>query len=100
MAGVAAGTAAEKAFGEKGPPRVVIDETASVMITFAFLPLTAWALLAGFILNRVMDIVKPFPADRLQGLRGGWGIMMDDLVAGIYANLALRLGLALLALKG
>ena len=100
FAGVAAGTAAEKAFGEKDPPRVVIDEAASVMITFAFLPLTAWALLAGFTLNRVMDIVKPFPADRLQGLRGGWGIMMDDLVAGIYANLALRLGLALLALKG
>lgn len=100
LAGVAAGTAAEKAFGEKDPPRVVIDEAVSVMITFAWIPLTAWTLVTGFVLNRVLDIVKPFPADRIQALRGGWGIMMDDLVAGLYANLAIRLGLALLALKG
>lgn len=95
FAGVAAGTAAEKALGEKDPPRVVIDEAASVMITFAFVPLTAGVLLAGFILNRALDILKPFPAGRSQALPGGWGIMVDDLFAGIYANAALQLMRAL-----
>lgn len=100
VAGVAAGSAAESALGRKDPPCVVIDEAASVMLTFAAIPLTAWTIPAGFVLNRALDIVKPFPADRLQALRGGWGIMMDDVVAGIYANLALRIAWALLAARG
>ena len=100
LAGAAAGTAAEAALGRKDPPCVVVDEAVSAMITFAWVPLAPWTLAAGFVLNRILDIVKPFPADRLQALRGGWGIMMDDVVAGLYANLALRLAWALVSFQG
>lgn len=95
-AGIAASSAAEREWGRKDPPRIVIDEAASMMITFAGLPLSPWTVAAGFALNRVLDIVKPFPAGRMQDLRGGWGVMMDDAVAGLYANLLLRLALAVI----
>ncbi|MDD5556829.1 MAG: phosphatidylglycerophosphatase A [bacterium] len=93
--GAAAGTAAEASFGRKDSPRIVIDEAASMLVTFAGLPLGPAVLAAGFALNRIFDIVKPPPARALQELRGGWGIMLDDLVAGIYSNIVLRIGLAL-----
>ncbi len=89
--GVWASGIAEAAFGQHDSPRIVIDEAASIMVTFAGLPLTPLALLLGFIFNRLMDIVKPFPAAGIQKARGGWGIMLDDLIAGIYSNLIMRL---------
>jgi phosphatidylglycerophosphatase A len=63
--------------------------------TLLFLPLTPWTAGIGFVLFRIMDIVKPYPARQLEFLPGGWGIIADDLMAGIYANLCLR-GLLLL----
>ncbi len=76
--------------GRKDPGEVVIDEAAGLFVTMAGLPADLPTMAAGFFLFRVMDIVKPPPARRAERLPGGWGIMVDDLVAGVYANLALR----------
>jgi phosphatidylglycerophosphatase A len=90
-AGVWAATAAERFLGCTDPGPVVIDEVAGMLITLAFVPVGWASVLTGFLIFRVMDIVKPFPAGRLERLPGGWGVMADDVMAGIYANLGLRL---------
>ena len=87
---------AERYWGEKDPGRVVVDEIAGQLVTLCFLPATPQVLLAGFVVFRVFDIVKPWPARRLESLPGGSGIMADDLMAGLYANLILQ-GLAALS---
>lgn len=90
---VALGGYAERAFGKKDPGRVTLDEFAGQAVTYMLLPLPgAWAgrfivAGAGFVAFRVMDIVKPPPARGLQRIKGGWGILIDDLIAGVYANL-------------
>lgn len=84
-----AGTA-EQAMGMVDPGPVVIDEVAGQLLTFLFDPVGGWrSLLGGFLLFRFFDVLKPFPARRLEHLPGGWGIMTDDIVAGLYAGLAL-----------
>jgi phosphatidylglycerophosphatase A len=79
--------------GRKHDPSIVnIDEIMGMGMSVIFLPGSAsrmW-LFAGFLLFRFFDIVKPFPIDRSQRLPGGWGIMMDDVIAGIYANIILQ----------
>ena len=82
---------AEKLFNSKDPKYIVIDEVAGMFLVFLFVPLDFSLLLIGFLLFRVLDTVKPFPAGRLQNLPGSTGIMLDDIVAGIYANLILQL---------
>ena len=73
-------------FAVKDPQPVVIDEIASLPITFLLIPrMDVWVLLVGFVLNRIMDIIKPPPARQLEHMRGGWGIMLDDPFAGIYS---------------
>jgi phosphatidylglycerophosphatase A len=91
---LAAGRVA-KLVGTPDPGLVVVDEVAGQWITFLALPLTPWTAVAGFLLFRVMDIVKPWPARDLEKLHGGLGIMADDVAAGIYAHLFLRIGLAI-----
>ena len=76
--------------GSKDPRHVVVDEIAGQLVTLAFLPLTPRVLIAGFLVFRVLDVWKPWPADRLEGLPGGSGIMADDLMAGLYGNLILQ----------
>jgi phosphatidylglycerophosphatase A len=88
--GVWAAGRAEHVFGEKDPGRVVIDEVAGQMVTLLFLPAEPLVLLAGFLLFRVLDVFKPWPARGLEGLPGGSGIMADDLMVGVYANLILH----------
>ncbi|MDZ7344339.1 MAG: phosphatidylglycerophosphatase A [candidate division KSB1 bacterium] len=73
------------------PSEIVIDEVMGMVVTMAFLPLTAKTVGIGFLLFRLFDILKPFPARRAEHLPGGWGIVMDDVVAGIYANVSLRI---------
>jgi phosphatidylglycerophosphatase A len=88
--GVGAGSKAEKYFNCKDPGQVVIDEVAGQMLTFLIRPDAPWMeLLAGFLLFRAFDIVKPFPARRIERVPGGWGIMMDDVVAGAYSLVTL-----------
>jgi phosphatidylglycerophosphatase A len=95
-AGVWAAGAAERYFGGTDPGPVVIDEVVGMLITLAFIPAGAAAAIAGFVLFRIFDVIKPYPADRLEQLHGGLGVMADDVMAGVYANLSLRLALWLL----
>jgi phosphatidylglycerophosphatase A len=76
--------------GLKDPGLIVADEIAGMMVTMIAIPLTWKSLLIGFILFRVMDVVKPPPARQFERFKGGVGIVADDLMAGVYANLALR----------
>ena len=85
----------EAASGEKDPGVIVIDEVAGMTLSVLVLPLTARVLLAGFVHFRIFDVVKPFPANRLQALPGGVGVMIDDLIAGLYALLVLIIARAL-----
>ena len=81
---------AEKAFGRVDPGQVVIDEVLGQIITFIATPrISRVGLIAGFILFRIFDIIKPFPAGRAERFPGGWGIMLDDVVAGFYSLIAL-----------
>jgi phosphatidylglycerophosphatase A len=88
--GVWAAGITERHFGAVDPGPVVIDEVLGMLITLAFVPVAGAGMLAGFVCFRVCDIIKPFPAARLERLPGGWGVMADDAMAAIYANLALR----------
>jgi len=94
LVGVFAAGRVARVVERKDPGLVVVDEVAGQWITFLALPVTPVTALAGFLLFRVMDIVKPWPARDLERLPGGLGIMADDVAAGIYAHLLLRAGLA------
>jgi phosphatidylglycerophosphatase A len=83
--------AGEQHFARRDPGHVVVDEVAGQMLTLTLLPLSAGSIAAGFLLFRLLDILKPFPARRLEALPGASGIMSDDLMAGFYANLILQL---------
>ena len=72
---------------------VVIDEVAGSLIAVAGLAVTPGIGIAAFVLFRVFDIVKPPPIYQIQAMPGGWGVMLDDVLAGVAANLVLRLGL-------
>lgn len=90
-AGVWAGSVAERHYGGIDPAPVVIDEVIGMLITLFLVPVSLSGAIVGFFLFRLSDIVKPFPARRLENLHGGLGIMADDAMAAVYANLALRL---------
>jgi phosphatidylglycerophosphatase A len=102
--GVWASNRAEKIFDRKDASQIVIDEVFGQIISFVIIaPYLAglgagrrwWMIIAGFALFRVFDICKPYPINRLQGLPGGLGVMMDDALAGVYAAVALSLLLTL-----
>ena len=83
---------AEKFLGVNDPPLVVIDEIAGQLITLAALPAHWIYMLAGFFLFRLFDIIKPWPANKInRDMHGGSGIVLDDVVAGLYANFVLQL---------
>ena len=90
-AGIWSADVAERLFGKKDPGAVVIDEVLGMLITLAFLDATVAAAIVGFFLFRLFDVLKPFPAGRLEHLAGGYGVMMDDAMAGIYSHVVLRL---------
>ena len=89
---------AEELFGKKDSRRIVIDEVIGMMITLLFIPLKPVLLVLGFVFFRIFDIAKPFPIKRIEKMESPWGVVLDDVLAGIYANLALQL-IAMLALK-
>ena len=87
---------AEKILGEKDPGCIVIDEIVGMLFTLAGLPFTAATAGFGFILFRVLDITKPFPIRFLERrFKGGTGIVLDDIAAGVAANVTLRIILQL-----
>ena len=97
LIGIPAATLVPRAYGAKDPQFVVIDEVAGQLVALVAVPLAWKTFLAGFILFRIFDIWKPFPIRRLERLREGTGIVVDDLGAGIYAlaimHLLLHFGL-------
>lgn len=78
------GDAAETFFNTKDPQQVVIDEVLGYWTGTLFIPFSLSSALMVFVLFRLFDIIKPFPADRLESLKGGLGIMIDDIIAGLY----------------
>ena len=79
-------------FKKKDSGLIVIDEMAGLLLTLFLIPWSIKTVVIGFFLFRLMDIVKPFPIRRLETtLPRGWGVVGDDVLAGIYANVALRL---------
>lgn len=83
---------AEAIFGKKDDQRIVIDETAGMLIAMLWLPDKSLLYLGlGFVVFRVMDIVKPLGIKQLQKIRGGWGVVADDVAAGLVTNIILRI---------
>jgi phosphatidylglycerophosphatase A len=82
-------------FGKEDSGKIVIDEVAGQLITFMFVPLSVRSLIAGFLLFRFFDIIKPYPVYRMEELDDGVGVTMDDVAAGVMANLSLHIVLFL-----
>jgi phosphatidylglycerophosphatase A len=93
VAGSWGGNVAERHFGRSDPGQVVIDEVMGMLITLFLNPVGWLGALAGFLLFRIFDVIKPYPANRLERLHGGIGVMADDAMAAVYANLVLRAAL-------
>jgi phosphatidylglycerophosphatase A len=91
---IPAAAQAEREFGHDGGP-IVVDEIVGQWIAIAGLAPTPAALFVAFVFFRAFDILKPFPAGRSQRLPGGWGVLADDVIAGVYAAAATRLVLEL-----
>jgi len=87
----AAGEAEQALSRGKDPGAIVVDEVAGMTLSMLAVPLTPAAAVVGFVLFRVFDVVKPFPANVSQRLPGGVGVMADDLIAGLYALILLVL---------
>jgi len=88
------GSVAERHFNSTDPGPVVLDEVLGMLITLFMNPVGWAGAIIGFLLFRVADIVKPYPANRFEALHGGLGIMADDAMAAVYSNIALRILLA------
>jgi phosphatidylglycerophosphatase A len=88
--GVWSGTVAERHFGAVDPGPIVLDEVVGMLLTLALIPVNVTGALVGFLVFRVLDVVKPWPSARLEALPGGLGVMADDGMAAIYGNLAMH----------
>jgi phosphatidylglycerophosphatase A len=84
----------KEVFGSDDPPQIIIDELAGQFITFFLIPISLQTLVTGFVLFRFFDIVKPFPVYKMEEMDDGVGIVMDDVAAGVYANVSLLLIIA------
>ena len=85
----------EKLLNKKDPGCIVIDEVAGMLLALSFLPCNFRIVLLAFLIFRILDTLKPFPAGRLQNLHGSAGVVGDDLVAGIYTNIVMQIILVL-----
>lgn len=84
------GGVAERHFAKTDPGQIVIDEVMGMLITLFLNPVGWIGAVGAFLIFRVADVVKPYPANRFERFRGGFGVMADDGMAAVYANLALR----------
>ncbi len=89
LVGVWSGNAVDAVWG-KDSNKVVIDEVAGMMVTLLFIPVQFKFILAGLVLFRFFDIAKPLFIKKVELLPKGWGVMADDVLAGIYANILLK----------
>ncbi|MEE9429668.1 MAG: phosphatidylglycerophosphatase A [Melioribacteraceae bacterium] len=94
IVGIPLGNYFEKIYGVD-PKQFTLDEFVGTWITFLFVPMELPYIIVGFIIWRILDITKPFPADRFEKLKGGWGIMMDDVVSGMYSLLFIHIFISL-----
>ncbi|MFT4061399.1 MAG: phosphatidylglycerophosphatase A [Edaphocola sp.] len=92
LVGVWAGNVVEKDWG-KDSSKVVIDEVAGMWVSLLWVPVQWGWLVAAFVFFRFFDIAKPLGIRRMEALKGGWGVMADDVLAGIYANICLQLAM-------
>jgi len=99
LIGVWSATEAEHHFGGVDPAAVVMDEVVGMLITLAFIPVTWIGAVVGFLVFRVFDVFKPWPAARFERLAGGLGVMADDGMAALYGNLVMH-GLIAIAPAG
>jgi phosphatidylglycerophosphatase A len=84
---------AEEIFNKKDHRSIVIDEVCGMLLSLLFIPYEPKFVIIAFFVFRLMDTVKPYPADRLQDLKGSLGVMSDDIIAGIYTNIILQIAL-------
>lgn len=82
---------AERYFGRTDPGQIVIDEVLGMLMTLAFVPLSWTGVVSGFLIFRALDIVKPFPGRDAERLHGGFGVMADDAICGVYGNVLMRI---------
>ena len=92
--GVWSGTEAEHHFGGIDPGPVVLDEVVGMLITLALLPVNMTGAILGFLVFRLLDVVKPWPSAQFERLPGGLGVMADDGMAALYGNLVMRAAIA------
>ena len=85
----------EKLLNKKDPGCIVIDEVVGMLIALSFIPYDFRVVFLAFLIFRILDTLKPFPAGKLQHLRGSVGVLADDLIAGIYTNIVLQVILRL-----
>ena len=97
--GITASTKAQNVLGRDDPPEIVIDEVAGFLLALIFLPYSWVTVGLGFILFRLFDILKPFPIRSLEKIKGGTGIMADDLAAGVYTFACVKGLLFLMGMK-
>ncbi|MFB0527334.1 MAG: phosphatidylglycerophosphatase A [bacterium] len=82
---------AESILGEIDSPKIVIDEMCGYFIAMAFLPKTLGLMIVGFVIYRLLDVIKIYPMKKLEMLAGGLGIMLDDIYAGVVTNIILHI---------
>lgn len=75
----------------RDPKQCTVDEFVGMWITLLFMPRKIWWLALAFIIWRFMDIVKPYPIKKLEKIKGGWGVMLDDILAGVYSFISIQL---------
>lgn len=90
---------AEKLFQKKDARYIVLDEVLGMLLSLIFIPYNIRLVITAFVLFRIFDILKPYPANRLQNFGGSIGIMGDDIVAGLYTNIIIQIGLRLLSCR-
>ncbi len=81
---------AEEIYKQKDPRKIVIDEIAGMCIVYLGMQAKLWIIISGFLIYRILDIIKPPPAKRAENLSGATGIMLDDIIAAVYTNIILQ----------
>ncbi len=90
LIGVPIATKFELIYG-KDPKECTIDEVVGMWISLLFIPKKIWWIIIAFLVWRALDILKPFPANKLENIKGGWGIMLDDIAAGLYSFMIVQI---------
>lgn len=90
---------AERILNRKDAPFIVIDEVSGMLLSLLFIPFDYKLVIMGFVLFRILDTLKPYPAGLLQRLKGSAGIMSDDIIAGLYTNIILQAVLRLASFR-